>query len=140
MTLDELYAAVPGPVDCPPGCTDCCGGTWMLPEEWDATGLPREGAISWDGKWFCSMEIGENGPTGECLFAKDGCTVYEHRSFVCRLYATTFELECPHGRRSRPQIPRAKARELTEAWLALGDKAAYMQRYMSLVGRRSRDR
>lgn len=138
MTLDELYASIP-PVPCVPGCTDCCGPITMLPAEWERLGRPdaealrlrrgnlvevrkdARGTLIGSGDVLAAQRDAAGRLTGDCLFAKeDGCEVYENRPFICRLYATCFQMPCRHGCHSHPQLPRARVRELTDEYRRMG--------------------
>jgi Fe-S-cluster containining protein len=112
VTLEQLYAKC-GSVPCVKGCTDCCGPIWMLPEEWDRTGRPRDEAVILESGFLLAAQKDEEGIKPLCLFlGEDGCTVYEHRPLVCRLYAACHDMECPHGKRATPLIPRAEVRAM----------------------------
>jgi hypothetical protein len=73
---------------CIPGCHDCCGPVLASTDE--VARLPQKSAderrAAMD-KWDC-VHLGAQ-----------GCTVYEERPLVCRLFGTTARLPCPHGRR-----------------------------------------
>jgi hypothetical protein len=73
---------------CIPGCHDCCGPVLAssaemarLPEVSEAQ---REKALP---NWDCAH------------LAEHGCSVYEERPLICRMFGTTPRLPCPHGKR-----------------------------------------
>ncbi|MNV77059.1 Flagellin N-methylase [compost metagenome] len=73
---------------CIVGCHDCCGPVTASSEE--LARLPvktaAEHAEALD-EWSCP----HLGPKG--------CTVYDERPLICRLYGTTPQLRCPNGKR-----------------------------------------
>lgn len=59
----------------------------------------------------------------DCSFSRpDGCSVYETRPFMCRLFGTVPDepkLRCPHGAKpARPLSPR-RAAKLTERYIRI---------------------
>jgi hypothetical protein len=81
---------------CIPGCHDCCGP--VLASTTEMARLPlkdeaeRAAALA---HWDCA-HLGPH-----------GCTVYDERPLVCRLFGTTERLPCPHGRRPASMIDPA---------------------------------
>ncbi|MGF6671354.1 hypothetical protein ABIA53_005024 [Pseudomonas monsensis] len=73
--------------DCVPGCHDCCGPVTTSPEE--MARLPRKTRAEQDAalEALNCVHLGPN-----------GCTVYEERPLICRLFGTTKTLPCPNGR------------------------------------------
>lgn len=102
MTLAELYACCP-PVDCEPGCTDCCGPVPFSRSEWERTGLPFSEAKqtpALPGAYLAGK--GDSIETLVCLFREPGgCSIYESRPFICRLYGCGPGLPCAKGRGPR---------------------------------------
>lgn len=81
--MKKLYEQIPS-FRCRPGCTDCCGG--LLPIEKSEYLCMGRTAEEWQGIEPCTyMKRGV------------GCTVYEHRPLICRLFGTVPDLRCPHG-------------------------------------------
>jgi Fe-S-cluster containining protein len=81
---------------CIPGCHDCCGPVLASTDE--LARLPRKDAQQRQHaleQWNC-VHLGQQ-----------GCTVYEQRPLVCRLFGTTPRLACPHGRRPEYMIDPA---------------------------------
>ncbi len=72
---------------CLPGCHDCCGPVLASTDELarlpPASAERHAAAIE---HWDC-VHLGEQ-----------GCSVYDERPLVCRLFGTTPRLPCPHGR------------------------------------------
>jgi Fe-S-cluster containining protein len=104
---------------CKPGCGDCCGAVPWSAEEWAKVKdrVPAVVAVE-------IMDIGDGGViplrkgTTTCPFFSGGCTVYDDRPFMCRLYGTAPDarLTCPHGCRPKQMISAAKARALTNEY------------------------
>jgi len=72
---------------CIPGCHDCCGPVLASTDE--LARLPRKTEAeraSAMQHWDCA-HLGQH-----------GCSVYQERPLVCRLFGTTAALACPHGR------------------------------------------
>lgn len=82
LTLPEIYAQIP-PVECHPGCHACCGVVPFAVAELKAAGLER---VDYAGS-VCSL-LGEG-----------GCTIYEHRPFMCRIFGASHDvsLMCPYA-------------------------------------------
>ena len=84
--LTELYKKIPE-VDCPYGCTKCCGPVPLSKSEAAVLGK-TELMTNWDKE------------TMNCEFmSKDGtrCDVYEDRPFICRIFGCESEgiYRCP---------------------------------------------
>ena len=112
--LAKLYAALPLPSPCKPGCSDCCGPVPWAPAELAAI----ESDIPVGSQWvtFQGVAALENPSTGKCPFASSaGCQVYDRRPFMCRIFAAAAEtrLACPHGCRAATPLSPQKARALT---------------------------
>lgn len=74
--MQKLYDKIPASV-CKKGCFDCCGNVVQFaPEE-----LSRAGEYALKN--------------GKCVFLTDkGCSIYENRPFVCRLFGTSEIASC----------------------------------------------
>ena len=85
--ISALRRQIPSFV-CVPGCHDCCGPVTTSPEEMSR--LPRKTAAEQDAAMdeLNCVHLGPN-----------GCTVYDERPLICRLFGTTKALPCPNGRR-----------------------------------------
>ncbi|CAI8755439.1 MULTISPECIES: YkgJ family cysteine cluster protein [Pseudomonas] len=86
QTIRDLRQQIPT-FDCVPGCHDCCGPVTTSPEEMSR--LPRKTRAEQDAAMEAlnCVHLGPN-----------GCTVYEERPLICRLFGTTKTLPCPNGR------------------------------------------
>ena len=64
--------------ECVPGCHDCCGPVTTSPEEMSR--LPRKTRVEQDAAMdeLNCVHLGPN-----------GCTVYDERPLICRLFGTT---------------------------------------------------
>ncbi len=79
--------------ECIPGCHDCCGPVTTSSHE--ASALPVKEDAEHDealSKWSCTY------------LGSKGCSVYDDRPLICRLFGTTATLRCPHGRRPETMI------------------------------------
>lgn len=85
--IRELRRQIPL-FECVPGCHDCCGPVTTSSEE--MARLPRKTAAEQEAAWN-ELNCVHLGP--------QGCTVYEERPMICRLFGTTQTLPCPNGRR-----------------------------------------
>jgi hypothetical protein len=75
----ELYDRIPV-FECKPGCADCCGPVPFGKSEYAKIPEP-----------VLAEGIG-------CPYIGDGgCSIYEVRPFLCRIYGTVEDLKCPHG-------------------------------------------
>ena len=93
--LKSIYNKIPS-MQCKSGCSDCCGIAPIIKEEAEKLGV-NGSLLPFDENMRCKY-IGENG----------GCTIYEDRPFICRLFGTTLDpaLICPHG--CSPQVMLTK--------------------------------
>lgn len=78
---------------CVPGCHDCCGPVTTSSEEMSR--LPRKSAAEQKAA-LDELNCVHLGP--------EGCTVYEERPLICRLFGTTPRLPCPRGRAPEEMI------------------------------------
>ena len=81
-----LREQIPG-FECVPGCHDCCGPVTTSAEE--MARLPRKTAAEQEAA-LAHLDCVHLGP--------QGCTVYDERPLICRLFGTTARLPCPQGR------------------------------------------
>ena len=89
--IDHLRRQIPG-FSCVPGCHDCCGPVTASSEE--LARLPVKSDAEHDAA-LAEYNCVHLGP--------QGCTVYDQRPLICRLFGTTPGLPCPRGR--GPEIP-----------------------------------
>jgi hypothetical protein len=85
--IRDLRRQIPS-FECVPGCHDCCGPVTTSSEE--MARLPRKTAAEQEAA-LNELNCVHLGP--------NGCTVYEERPLICRLFGTTPTLPCPNGRR-----------------------------------------
>ncbi len=82
IQIQKQYERIPS-FTCKTGCTDCCGPVPFTDTEW-ALLTPEE-----QNRPF-------NGLT--CKFVSaEGCTIYDRRPLMCRIFGTVEDLQCPHG-------------------------------------------
>jgi hypothetical protein len=79
--------------ECVPGCHDCCGP--VMTSSYEASELPEKSEAEHDA---ALSEL-------SCTYlGSQGCSVYEDRPLICRLFGTTPSLLCPHGKRPASMI------------------------------------
>ncbi|HUS80916.1 MAG TPA: YkgJ family cysteine cluster protein [Armatimonadota bacterium] len=107
----ELREQIPQ-VECIEGCHDCCGPAPCTHWERERMGAPPDPAQGRD-----------DAQPGSCRWlGPSGCTVYEERPMVCRLYGVVEGLACPH-----------QCRPTKGARLAQGAQARIITRYSLAV-------
>lgn len=115
-----IYREIPKTSSCKDGCHACCG-----PVPWSREELA---AVQGDlPSVYESVQIGEkvalqNPLTGMCVFlGKAGCTVYERRPFMCRIFGASQEemLVCPHGVAAERALSVAATHTLTKNYIAM---------------------
>jgi Fe-S-cluster containining protein len=131
--LRELYAKIPT-FKCIEGCTDCCGPVPATREERrlnpeflhtaaDIIHVLQKGAAS-------PVELGKAPRLADwaygagCLscpyvIEHGGCAIYDDRPLLCRLYGTTANLPCPHGRAPEKMLSLGEERSLMHSYLEL---------------------
>ena len=87
--------------ECVPGCHDCCGPVTTSSEE--MARLPRKTAAE-QAAAMDELNCVHLGP--------NGCTVYEERPLICRLFGTTPNLPCPRGQGPETPIEPAVERQV----------------------------
>jgi uncharacterized protein len=93
--IDQLRLQIPS-FACVPGCHDCCGPVTASSEE--LSRLPLKSAAEHDAA-LAEYNCVHLGP--------QGCTVYEQRPLICRLFGTTATLPCPRGQGPEQMIESA---------------------------------
>ncbi len=85
--ISALRRQIPS-FECVPGCHDLLWAGDDFPEEMSR--LPRKTAAEQEAAMdeLNCVHLGPN-----------GCTVYDERPLICRLFGTTKTLPCPNGRR-----------------------------------------
>jgi len=106
QALDALYREIPA-FECVDGCTACCGPVPFSEIEAERAGLKRiEGSTDLI-----------------CPFVKDnGCSIYAHRPFMCRLFGTASQvpqLHCPKGGTCENPMSERRAGALLNRYLKL---------------------
>jgi Fe-S-cluster containining protein len=79
--------------ECVKGCHDCCGPVTASSEEMSR--LPVKSDAEHDAA-LNDLSCVHLGP--------DGCTVYEDRPLICRLFGTTPRMACPNDRRPEEMV------------------------------------
>ena len=109
--LADLYARIPKVEGCRTGCADCCGPVPMIPAEVSAVK-----AFQRPEPWSRGHSITPTKLCGTCSYSTpSGCSIYETRPFMCRLFGTSVEeprLKCPHGAKPRKPISADSAARL----------------------------
>lgn len=102
--IDTLRQQIPA-FACVPGCHDCCGPVTASSTE--MARLPRRSSAVREAA-LDALSCPHLGP--------QGCTVYEERPLICRLFGTTPSLPCPRG--AGPETRVAPAVEQRIHWFA----------------------
>lgn len=102
--IDTLRRQIPS-FACVPGCHDCCGPVSASSTE--MARLPRKSTAVRDAA-LAELSCPHLGP--------EGCTVYEERPLICRLFGTTPSLPCPRG--AKPDTMIAPQVEQRIHWFA----------------------
>lgn len=72
--------------ECTKGCHDCCGPVTTSSEEMSRLPFKSDAAHDAALAEFNCVHLGPH-----------GCTVYEERPLICRLFGTTPNMPCPNG-------------------------------------------
>ena len=94
--LQPIYRQIPA-LRCVAGCGDCCGIVPWSAEEWARVADRAPDGVELQD--FAGCVIPTLPGSSVCPFFKGGCTVYDDRPFMCRLFGTAPDarLTCPHG-------------------------------------------
>lgn len=134
--LRRLAERIPAVAGCGTGCSDCCiAAPWSVAEAALVAADPRAVGIEWtvlfdDRRRAMSMLPSRPGRESvRCPFVapEGGCSIYDVRPMVCRLYGAVQpgRMDCPHGRRAaRP--------------LSVCDEGRVMAEYLSLCAESAR--
>jgi len=87
--------------ECVPGCHDCCGPVTTSSEEMSR--LP----VKSDAEHEAAL-----GDLSCVHLGPDGCTVYEERPLICRLFGTTPRMPCPNGRQPENMVDSETERQV----------------------------
>ena len=113
--LRAIYRELePYAFQCVEGCTACCGPVPLAPVEAEALGVPGVVTPTRDDITcaYCNGCSTTNGSTG-------GCSVYDRRPFMCRIYGTIDGLRCPEGAGPARMMPPRQYRKLMKRYIAL---------------------
>lgn len=91
-TINYLRKHIPS-FSCTPGCHDCCGPVTASSEEMARLPVKSEEEHTAALSELNCPHLGNN-----------GCTVYEERPLICRLFGTTPQLACPQGQKPEQMI------------------------------------
>lgn len=108
MTKKEILLELRGQIptfDCIPGCHDCCGPVPFSKTELQEVKGLKKGKP--EERLSCEYEC------------KKGCSVYEHRPIICRLFGTVDDdkIKCPHGFMPDRILNKAQADEIMKRYL-----------------------
>ena len=99
--IQKLYDRIPA-FHCKEGCTRCCDN-WIqaAPEE--------------------ELRCGGFEFTGEVCpkLCETGCTVYENRPLICRLFASSESMPCPYGYGPETPLTKEETREILREYLRI---------------------
>lgn len=104
--LAELYEAIPS-FECKEGCNDCCGCVPVANAEAANAGI----SAGLTATKFGTMDCVHSTP--------NGCSIYDDRPFLCRLFGTTEKMKCPHGCKPDKMLSDKRAAKLTERYQSL---------------------
>lgn len=99
--IQKLYDKIPS-FRCKEGCVACCDNhIQFAPEE-----EKRAGGFEYTERM--------------CPHIKDGgCSVYENRAFICRIYGASEIMPCPYGCKPENPLTEEETRALLREYLAL---------------------
>jgi Fe-S-cluster containining protein len=100
----KLYKRLPK-FECVEGCHMCCGQIPFHPWEANKVGIKEGLQLDDDCQFIC----------------KNGCSIYEDRPFMCRLFGVVDDdrLRCHEGGKAEYQITSELAEELTTEYILL---------------------
>lgn len=111
--LIALYSEIPEVKGCKIGCNECCGLVPVNMQEQANLGINRP--------FTASPEQLAKGCL-DCEFSGEGgCSRYEHRPFMCRLFGAVEDkrLECPYGAKAEKPLSAKRAATLAARYKAL---------------------
>lgn len=115
--LRMLYRELPA-MACRPGCSDCCGPVPWSPAEW-ARVADEPAALTARRVPMDNATVAAAPDQLKCPFATaEGCSVYDRRPFICRLFGTAKDvrLTCPHGCGPRKKISAERAASMRHSY------------------------
>jgi Fe-S-cluster containining protein len=109
--LRMAYRDIPT-MTCKAGCSDCCGIAPFTKVEFDRVAdlLPADSAVTPVPGGFGVTKV--TAPSRCAFVTEAGCSIYDKRPAVCRLFGTLPEdprMRCPHGCKPARPLTRAKA-------------------------------
>lgn len=116
MTLAEIYAQVPR-IRCKGKCQESCGPIAMSAAEARVIRAVSAGKAEFGDIGGIGQTITNFDPkTLHCpLLGPNGrCAIYEHRPVICRIWAVTKEMRCPHGCRPDRWLSRSECHALLD--------------------------
>lgn len=119
--LDELYARVPGMLDCKGLCYDSCTRIALSPREQER--IREQAGVTVPSAGFLDVLQPYSGQRCPALTPVGRCSVYEIRPMICRLFGAARDSGCEHGCTPIRWLHPVEARELlAEAFAAGGDQ------------------
>ncbi len=119
-----IYQAIPS-FKCKTGCFDCCGP--VVFSEYERSRLtPEQAALVTLDAVVARLRAGQT----TCVFASTaGCSIYDKRPYLCRLFGTSAEpkLTCRHGCGSGVKFSREQTAALTNEYEALLRESANVE-------------
>lgn len=84
MDVKNLYKMIPK-FECIKGCNECCGPVPIIQQEAKNLNLKT-----------CMLPFAHK--SLNCKYSsKQGCTIYEKRPLLCRLFGVVQKMACPYG-------------------------------------------
>ena len=100
--IQELYERIPT-FPCKEGCTRCCDNWVQFAPEEEA----RCGGFAFDGPLCPKLKNGK------------GCTVYEDRPLICRLFASSVLMPCPYGYGPKEPLSEEETHAILKEYLKM---------------------
>ena len=105
MDVKELYKKIPK-FECAKGCNKCCGIVPVVPQEAKNLNLKNVKLLPHSGL--------------TCKFtSKNGCTVYENRPLLCRLFGVVQTMACTCGGKPERLLTSEEENQLIQAYFYL---------------------
>jgi len=101
--LEDLRRMIPS-FTCIPGCTICCGPVPFSKIERKAVKGKKRGSTE---GLACAYEC------------KEGCSIYEHRPIICRLFGTVNDpsIQCKYGFMPETVLSKVQADRIMEIYM-----------------------
>lgn len=125
--LKEIWDKVPAMKNCQGKCQGSCGPIPISGEEKRLVEAHSGHGLDWDTTtWKCNM------------LSKTGyCTVYSVRPLICRIWAATKRLPCPHGCEPERWLNDEETMALFKEVERLGDDDEGRKAALDMLGRMS---